>query len=104
MELLKRQILTALSRRDYTPQPPRRLAESLGIGQHGYPEFQQAIEHLRQNNQIIVDSKKNITLPAMGHRVIGTFRASVRGFGFIVPLEKNAYGDLYVAPTDTAGR
>ncbi|NLW83199.1 MAG: ribonuclease R [Phycisphaerae bacterium] len=103
MELLKRQILTSLSRRDYTPQPPRRLAESLGISQHDYPEFQQAIEHLRQNNQIIVDSKKNITLPAMGHRVIGTFRASVRGFGFIVPLEKNAYGDLYVAPTDTAG-
>jgi ribonuclease R len=103
LELLKRQILTALSRRDYTPQPPRRLAESLGAGGQEYPEFQKALENLRQNSQIIIDSKKNVTLPAMPNRVIGTFRASARGFGFIVPLEPNAYGDLYVAPTDTAG-
>ena len=103
MELLKRQILTALSRRDYKPQPSRRLAESLGVGGQDYPDFQKALEDLRQNSQVVVDSKKNVTLPAMGHRVIGTFRASARGFGFIVPLEANAYGDLYVAPTDTGG-
>ena len=103
MELLKRQILKALSRRDYSPQPPRKLAESLGIGDKDYPDFQQALESLRQNSQVILDAKKNVTLPAMPHRVIGTFRASARGFGFIVPLEANAYGDLYVAPTDTAG-
>jgi len=103
VELLKRQILTALSRRDYTPQPPRKLAEMLGIGAKDYPDFQKAVESLRQNSQVIIDAKKNVTLPAMPHRVIGTFRASARGFGFIVPLEPNAYGDLYVAPTDTAG-
>lgn len=103
MELLKRQILAALSRRDYTPQPSRRLAESLGVGAKDYPEFQKALENLRENSQVIIDAKKSVTLPAMGHRVMGTFRASARGFGFIVPLEKNAYGDLYVAPTDTAG-
>ncbi len=103
MELLKRQILTALSRRDYSPQPARRLAESLGLGGDDYPAFQKALESLRQNSQIALDAKKNVTLPPMGNRVIGTFRANARGFGFIVPLEPNAYGDLYVAPTDTAG-
>ena len=103
MELLKRQILQALSRRDYTPQPASRLAESLGAGGQTYPEFKEALEDLRQNGQVAIDARKNITLPAMPNRVIGTFRSNARGFGFIVPLEPNAYGDLYVAPTDTAG-
>jgi len=103
LELLKRQILQSLSRRDYTPQPAPRLAESLGAGGPTYPEFQKALESLRQNSQVVVDVRKNVTLPAMPNRVIGTFRANPRGFGFIIPLEPNAYGDLYVAPTDTAG-
>lgn len=103
MELLKRLILTALARRDYTPQPPRQLAESLGLPPEDYPAFKKTLENLRQKGQIAFDSKKNVTLPPMGNRVIGTFRANARGFGFIVPLEPNAYGDLYVAPSDSDG-
>jgi ribonuclease R len=103
MELFKKQILTALTRRDYSPLPPRKLAQSIGIGQEDFNSFQAALEQLRNDKRVVVDSKQNVTLPAMGHRVIGTFRANERGFGFIIPLEANAYGDLYVSPEDTAG-
>lgn len=101
MERLKRQILTALTRRDYTPLAPRKLAQFIGIPDDEFSTFGAALEQLRQNQQVIIDSKQNVNLPAMGHRVIGTFRASERGFGFIVPLQPNAYGDLYVGPADT---
>ena len=103
MELLKKQILTALTRRDYTPLPPRKLAQFIGVGHDDFDAFQGALEQLRRNKQVVIDSKQNINLPAMGHRVIGTFRANERGFGFIIPLEPNAYGDLYVSQEDTAG-
>ncbi|MHC5082783.1 MAG: ribonuclease R family protein, partial [Planctomycetota bacterium] len=102
MELLKKQILTTLTRRDYTPVGPRKLSVLMGVGKDEFSTFQAAIEQMRRDSQVVIDSKKNVSLPAMGNRVVGTFRANSRGFGFIVPLEANAYGDLYVAPEDTA--
>ena len=103
MERLKKQILTALTRRDYTPLPPKKLAQAIGIASNEYPQFQAALEQLREHQQVVVDTRKHVNLPAMGHRVIGTFRANARGFGFVIPLTPNAYGDLYVAPEDTGG-
>lgn len=103
MERLKKQILTTLTRRDYQPLPPKKLAAAMGVGADEYPTFQAAVEQMRSRQQIVVDAKKNVTLPAMGHRVVGTFRANPRGFGFVIPLEPNAYGDLYVAAADTGG-
>ncbi|MEN8128502.1 MAG: RNB domain-containing ribonuclease, partial [Planctomycetota bacterium] len=100
---MKKQILTALTRRDYSPVGPRRLATDIGLPKEQFADFQAALEQLRNSKQIVIDSKKNVDLPAMGHRVIGTFRANERGFGFIIPLEPNAYGDLYVGAEDTAG-
>ncbi len=103
MELLKKQILETLTRRDYNPTTHKNLARSLGVSSDRYEAFQSAIEQMRHNGQVVIDSQKNINLPAMGHRVIGTFRANSRGFGFVIPLVPNAYGDLYVAPEETAG-
>ena len=103
MELHKKQILTALTRKDYTPAAPQQLAVDIGIPKEHFNEFQTALDQLRKDKQIVIDNKKNVTLPAMGHRVIGTFRANERGFGFIIPLQANAYGDLFVSPADTGG-
>jgi len=83
--------------------PPPRLAEAIGLGGDQYQDFQAALEQLRNGGQIAIDSRKAVSLPAIPNRVIGTFRANQRGFGFIIPLEPNAQGDLYVAPDDTAG-
>jgi ribonuclease R len=80
-----------------------KLAEAMGYGPSEFSQFQDAVNVLRQEGQIAIDRSRNITLPAMSNRVIGTFRANERGFGFILPLEANAHGDLFVAPDDTAG-
>ncbi|MHC4552617.1 MAG: ribonuclease R [Planctomycetota bacterium] len=103
MERLKKQILTTLTRRDYQPMGPRRLSVAMGIPTEEFSTFQAAVEQMRSRGQVVIDAKKHISLPAMGHRVVGTFRANPRGFGFVIPLEPNAYGDLYVAAADTAG-
>ncbi len=41
-----------------------------------------------------------IRLPALGNRVIGTFRQTSRGFGFVIPDEPNAHGDLFIPAGD----
>ncbi|MCI0498552.1 MAG: ribonuclease R [Planctomycetales bacterium] len=83
--------------------PPRKLAQLAGVSSNEFPNFQAALEQMRHRQEIVIDAKNNVALPPMGHRVIGTFRANERGFGFIVPLDLNAYGDLYVSPEDTGG-
>ena len=103
MELIKKQILTTLTRRDYKPVTPKKLAQSIGVAADDYAQFQAALEQMRSQQQVVIDARKNVSLPAMGHRVVGTFRANPRGFGFVIPLEPNAYGDLYVNAMDTAG-
>ena len=103
MELLKKQILTTLTRRDYKPLSSKKLAQSIGVLADEYPAFQAALEQMRSHQQVVIGSNKTVTLPAMGHRVVGTFRANPRGFGFVIPLEPNAYGDLYVSSMDTGG-
>jgi ribonuclease R len=103
MELLKRQILKALCRRDYKPMSLAKLAETMGYGPSEFSQFQDTVAALRELGQIVIDRSRNITLPVMSNRIIGTFRANERGFGFILPLEPNAHGDLFVAPDDTAG-
>ncbi|MBP8604596.1 MAG: ribonuclease R [Phycisphaerae bacterium] len=103
MELIKKQILTLLTRRDYKPMPPRMLAQLIGAAGE-YSAFEAALEQMRRRQEIAIDAhNNNVSLPPMGHRVIGTFRANERGFGFIVPLVPNAYGDLYVSPENTGG-
>jgi ribonuclease R len=103
MELIKKQILRVLCRRDYRPMSQAKLAEAMGYGPSEYSNFQSAVQSLRQQGQILIGVDKTITLPAMSNGVIGTFRANERGFGFIVPLERNAHGDLFVPPDETAG-
>ncbi len=103
MELLKRQILRVLSRRDYKPISPAKLADAMGYGPSEYSLFQNALNDLRLQGQVVIDAQRNVSLPAMSNKIIGTFRANERGFGFIVPLEPNAHGDLFVPPDETAG-
>ena len=75
----------------------------MGYGPSEYSLFQNALNDLRLQGQLVIDAQRNVSLPAMSNKIIGTFRANERGFGFIVPLEPNAHGDLFVPPDETAG-
>ncbi|MCD6393154.1 MAG: ribonuclease R [Planctomycetes bacterium] len=103
MEVFKREILKHVTRRDYSPVKLSSLAKSLGVDDADYPEFKTAFKELRRMGRVVVGPKNLITLPQMSGRVIGTFRANPKGFGFVIPLEPNSHGDLFVGPRDTAG-
>jgi len=79
------------------------LGKSLGVPQANWSEFHAAFKQLRQTGKIVIGAKNLITLPAVSGRIVGTFRANPRGFGFVIPLEPTSNGDLYVGPYDTTG-
>ncbi|RKY05156.1 MAG: hypothetical protein DRP66_10860, partial [Planctomycetota bacterium] len=103
MEVFKREILKHITSRDYSPVKLSALARSLGVDDNDYPEFKTAFKELRRMGRVVVGPKNLITLPQMSGRVIGTFRANPKGFGFVIPMEPNSHGDLFVGPRDTAG-
>jgi ribonuclease R len=101
-EIYKQRIVKLLKHSDYTPLKLAQLAKALGVSSEDYPQFKSAFEELRRTGHVVMGERNLVSLPAMSGRVIGTFRANARGFGFVTPLEPNAHGDLFVPPSATA--
>ncbi|MHC4346192.1 MAG: hypothetical protein ACYSUP_16075, partial [Planctomycetota bacterium] len=95
-EILKERIIRLLKQADYTPVKPGQLARVLGVSSEDYPQFKLAFEELRRAGHVVIGGRNLVGLPPMSGQVIGTFRASAKGFGFIMPLEANSHGDLFI--------
>ena len=100
-EVFKQKILRHLRHSDYSPVKLGQLAKSLGVGPEDYEQFKEAFEQLRAAGRVVIGSKSLVTLPPLSGRIIGTFRANPRGFGFVSPLEPSCHGDLFIAPGQT---
>ena len=95
-------ILKYLASRRYQPLKPRQLARQMGVAEEDYDTFRTAIKRLRDSGRIVLGAKNALTLPEMSPRVVGFFRANPRGFGFVIPEEPNAHGDLFI-PAEAVG-
>lgn len=103
LEVFKNKIVKILRRRDYKPVKMGHLAKALGVESESYPEFKAAFEELHKAGQVVLGAGNFVMLPALSSKLIGTFRANPKGFGFIVPTESNAHGDMFIPAKDTAG-
>ncbi len=77
------------------------LANELGIDEDDLAEFQQSVEQLVREGNVVLSSNQTVALPPPGRVMIGMFRKHPRGFGFIVPDEPVAHGDLFVPAPNT---
>jgi len=89
-------IIKCLSDRNYQPLKARQLARRIGVVDEEYPAFRNAVKVLHDAGRVVLGGKNALTLPTMGQEVVGTYRANPRGFGFVVPSEPNAHGDLFI--------
>ena len=96
-------LISLLSDQEGTPIRVEELADRMNIAPADRASFEQAIEELVAKGRIAwtpgaeeEGDSRMIQLPAMGNRVKGTFRQTMRGFGFVVPDEPNAHGDLFI--------
>ena len=102
-EIFKRKIVKLLKHADYKPVKLAQLAKALAVSSQVYPQFKSAFDELRQAGHVMIGPGNLISLPAMAGRIIGTFRANPKGFGFVTPLEPSSHGDLFIPPNATAG-
>ncbi len=91
-------IIKYLADRDYQPLKPRQLARQMGVDEADYGSFRQAVKVLRDGGRVVLGAKNSLTLPEMSGKVVGTFRANPRGFGFVIPESPNSHGDLFIPP------
>jgi len=101
-EILKERIIKFLKHPDYTPLKLSQLAKALGVSSEDYPSFKSAFDQLRRAGRVVTGERNLVNLPVLSGRVIGTFRANPKGFGFVTPLEPTAHGDLFIPPDETA--
>ena len=76
------------------------LVERLNIAPEDRGEFERAVDELASSGRVVFGTGRMIALPALGNKVTGTFRQTSRGFGFVIPDEPNAHGDLFIPAGD----
>ncbi|MHC4790902.1 MAG: ribonuclease R [Planctomycetota bacterium] len=97
-EVFKRRIIELLNGAEYTPLKLAQLAKALGVSSEDYPRFKLAFDELRKAGHLVIGSGNLIGLASMSGRIVGTFRANPKGFGFVMPLEPSSHGDLFIPP------
>jgi ribonuclease R len=100
-EVYKKKIIRLLKHADYKPVKVSELAGALGVEQSVYPEFKRAFDELHHAGHVVLGDGNLVGLPGLAGRIIGTFRANPRGFGFVTPLESASHVDLFIPPGET---
>jgi ribonuclease R len=100
-ERYKRRILQHVAHHAYEPREADALAEELGVSEEDYEAFREALQALIDAGQVVSGASDTIALPPMGHEVTGRFKQHPRGFGFILPDQPNAHGDLFIPAGST---
>ncbi len=103
MEPLKKLILDHIGQKDYKPVKLTALAKEIGITENEWEDFRQAFDELKKQGKVAKGPKNLIAPPDMAGKVIGKFQANKRGFGFVIPLEPNSHGDLFIAHGAASG-
>ena len=91
-------ILQYLAKPGYEPMKARKLGRAVGIAEAEYGDFHDAVDALRRVGRVVLGTHNAVMLPHAPGQVVGTYRGNPRGFGFVVPDEPAAHGDLYIPP------
>ena len=100
-ERYSRRILEHIADQRYQPRTARQLAEELSIPKAQRATFEQAVQQLIDEGQVVLGSAATLVLPPPGNEMLGIFRRHERGFGFLIPDELTQHGDLFVPPNAT---
>lgn len=91
-------IVKSIREGNYRPLSLKKLAEQLGVPEKQYRDFQKAAQALHEEGRVILGEGHTVLPPDLRGRIIGTYRANARGFGFVIPESVTTYGDLYIPP------
>jgi ribonuclease R len=92
-------VLAYVSEADYTPKTLKALARRFKVDTDDYHEFRSAVKRLVKEGKLDLAKNKTLSRPATAGGIVGTFKRSSRGFGFVRPLKSSGKTDhIYIAP------
>jgi ribonuclease R len=101
-------VLGLVSRPDYKPLTAKAIARRLGLEEAEYPELKRALKRMLHRDALTIGKDKTFRKPdaAEPGAVLGTFRRTARGFGFVRPVASRASGagreaDIFIPAEDT---
>ncbi len=98
----ERRLLQHLEHEDYAPKSVEALAEELRV--EDTHAFAEEVERLVEAGTVEVDERGRVRLPSLasaGGEIVGTFRGTDRGFGFVEPDVRRREGDVFIPPGAT---
>lgn len=96
-------LLSYISSDDYRPQPIPRVAKDLNIDD--VEDFGAAVRELAADGVVDLDDSGRIQLPFRDDKgeLIGQFRGTAKGVGFVIPSDKSHGSDVFIPPEATGG-
>ena len=98
----KDRILRRLASADVDASSVDALAGEMRVSPEDAEAFRQAVAQLESAGQVVVRANASLALPPLGDEVEGVFKKNPRGFGFVIPTDRRAHGDLFIPPGATS--
>ncbi len=78
-------VLDLVAAADYKPLTLKAISRRLGIAAEDYSSFRSAVKGLLKDGRLEIGKDKRLSKPHTKGMIIGTFRRSAKGFGFVRP-------------------
>ena len=92
-------VLKLVAEPEYRPLTLKAIGRRFKVGVEEYPEFRAAVKTLIKQGQLDVAKDKTLRKPDLSGTVIGLFRRSAKGFGFVRPHKTSEKADqIYIPP------
>jgi ribonuclease R len=92
-------VLNLVSEPEYAPLTPKAMARRFEVPPDDYADFRQVVKSLVKQGRLEQSRDKTLRKPDRSNAIIGLFRRSARGFGFVRPHMATARADqIYIAP------
>src|SRR5207302_9372034 len=96
-------VLKLVAEPDYRPMTLKAMSRRFHVGADDYAEFRATVKGLVKQGQLGIAKDKTLRKPDSTGAIIGLFRRSAKGFGFVRPHHSTEKSDqIYIPPE--AGR
>src|SRR5262249_54908710 len=95
-------VLKLVAEPDYKPSTLKALSRRLRLGAEEYADFRAAVKRLIKEGRLDVAKDKKLSKPSVQGAIVGVFRRSSKGFGFVRPHPAQEKVDQIYIPADAS--
>lgn len=93
------EVLKLVSEPSYKPKTLKALSRSLHVEPGDYPNFRNEVKRLIREGKLEIAADKTLSKPDLTGLIVGLFKRSSKGFGFVRPHGLHARDDqIYISP------